>query len=100
MTEIDDSIWKLFASIFSQFENIQEVILFGSRAKGTHKNGSDIDLCLKGLEIDTEILIKLMGRIDALDLPYQIDLVIYEKISNLELKDHIKRVGQTIYTKK
>ncbi len=97
MTGIKESIWESLAEIFSRYENIYEVVLFGSRAKGTYKNGSDIDICLKGLEIGTDTVIALMSEFDGLDLPYQFDLVIYDKVSDGDLKDHINRVGIVVY---
>ena len=93
MYGIDSETWKVILDVLSKDGNIEEIILYGSRAKGTYKNGSDIDLCLKGHSISKEALYHMMDEIDDLYIPYKVDLSIYDKIENIELKDHIDRVG-------
>lgn len=94
----DDVIQKM-QQVFAQFSNLEQVIVFGSRAKGNYKEGSDIDLALKGHAIDLSTLQSLEIRLDELLLPYKIDMVIYNTISNDALKEHIDRVGMVFYTK-
>jgi predicted nucleotidyltransferase len=87
--------------VAGEIPEIKEVILFGSRAKGNFKKGSDIDLAIKGQGI-TEVTIKrLSARLnEEAPLPYFVDVLHYEKISNLDLVDHIDRVGVVIYSQK
>ena len=80
-------------SVLKQYSEIKEVILYGSRAKGTYKRGSDIDLTLKGEELDLEDLLNIENLIEDLLLPYKVDLSLYHKIENQDLIDHINRVG-------
>jgi predicted nucleotidyltransferase len=79
---------------------IEEVVIFGSRAKGNFKKASDIDLAIKGKRA-TDITVKrLSGMLnEEMPLPYFFDVVHYESISNSDLIDHIKRVGTVIYRK-
>ncbi len=79
--------------VFAQFPNIEEVIVFGSRAKGNYKEGSDIDLALKGTALNLQTLQNLELKLDALYLPYKIDMLIYDTLSNDALKEHIDRAG-------
>ena len=79
-------------NVLRRYKQIHDVILFGSRAIGTYKNGSDIDLCLKG-DLNTKLLLNIMTDLDSLFLPYEVDLSIYDKIDNDDLKEHIDRVG-------
>lgn len=79
--------------IFRKYPQIQEVILFGSRAKGTSREGSDIDLALKGKNIDSRLLTQIGLDYDALYLPWKLDVIAYDTIESPELKDHIDRVG-------
>ena len=81
------------------FPNIDEVILYGSRAKGTFKNGSDIDLSLKGEQLNLDTLNSLSLKLDDLLLPYTIDISIYKMIDNADLIEHINRVGILFYKK-
>lgn len=84
-------------SLFTQNKNIAEVILFGSRAKGTQREGSDIDMALKGNKLTSSDLTKIEMAYEKLYLPWKLDLIIYENITNEELKDHVDRVGISIY---
>ena len=88
----EDNIIKI-KSIFSEFPEIEEVIIFGSRAKGNYKNGSDIDLALKGSNLNLKLANSISNKLDDLFLPYTFDLVIYSQIENEDLIDHIDRVG-------
>ena len=85
-------------SVFVAESNWSEVILYGSRAKGTHRPGSDIDLTLKGASLTLGWLLDLSVKIDDLLLPYTVDLSIYDHIDNADLRDHIQRVGRVIFS--
>lgn len=86
--------------VFSKNEKIQEVILYGSRAMDTYKNGSDIDLTIIDNGLTYSDLSSLECDIDDLLLPYKIDLSIKSKISNPSLISHIERKGKQFYIKK
>lgn len=85
-------------TILSTFNMITHAVIYGSRAKGNYKPGSDIDLCLYGANIDLAVQYKIEQALDNLFLPYQFDITVYEKINNIALKKHIKRVGAVIYS--
>ena len=86
------------ALAFAVEDKVTEVILYGSRAKETHRPGSDIDLTLKGHNLSTGLLMELAGKIEDLLLPYEVDLSIFEHIGNQDLIDHINWVGKVIFT--
>ncbi len=91
---LDTQTIQAIRAVFASEPKIQTVILFGSRAKGTAKQGSDIDLALIGnAPLTFRDICRLDNQLDELDLPYQIDLIDYHTITNSELKDHIDRVG-------
>lgn len=85
--------------VFARHGLIERVILYGSRAKGTHHPGSDIDLTLKGPEIPFEEFLKIEDEVDDLMLPYMVDLSQYRSLSNPDLVAHIDRVGVEIYAR-
>jgi predicted nucleotidyltransferase len=85
-------------TVFASYCNIEKVILYGSRAKGNYKNGSDIDLTIMGDITFTELL-RIETIIDDLLLPWMIDLSVYSSISNQELREHIGRVGKIFYAR-
>lgn len=84
--------------IFSQHPEIEKVILYGSRAKGNYKPGSDIDLTLIGDQINNSTLNKISCELDDLLSPYIFDLSIYHHITNEDLLEHIKEIGIIFYT--
>ena len=84
--------------VFSHYPQIKQVILYGSRAMGNYKNGSDIDLTIKG-DLNMDILTRIDWELDDLLLPYTFDLSIYTHIDNSELIDHINRVGKVFYSR-
>lgn len=77
-------------------EKVEQVYLYGSRAMGTHRHNSDIDLVLDGDELTYKELAQLTLELDDLNLPYKIDLSILHHIDNPELKEHINRVGKKL----
>jgi len=86
-------------SVLATFSEVEKAILYGSRAKGAHKRGSDIDLALFGSDLDETILCRISNALDDLLLPYKIDLSMFANISNPNLLGHIGRVGLVLYEK-
>jgi len=83
--------------IFTQHEEVEAVVIYGSRAKGNNKPGSDIDLTLKGKGLNLKVLNQIGLDLDDLLLPYTFDLSIYHHIEQPDLIDHILRVGKVFY---
>ena len=87
---------EILKEVFKKFDNIKEVILFGSRALGKHRPSSDIDLAINNVDIN--ILSKLKYTLEEdTNLPYFFDVVIYDNLENMELKKHIDEFGKVIY---
>ncbi|MFI3304816.1 MAG: nucleotidyltransferase domain-containing protein [Rikenellaceae bacterium] len=86
-------------SVFALFPEIEQVVIYGSRAKGNYSAFSDVDITLKGSMLTPTILTKLVFIIDDLLLPYEFDISIYQDIKNPDVIDHIDRVGQILYSK-
>lgn len=90
---------KVIQSVFSNYSNVDIAVLYGSRAKGDYRTGSDIDLTLKGDDLNLSTLLRIENELDDLLLPYKIDLSIFHKIENPDLVEHINRVGIVFYKK-
>jgi len=86
-------------SVFLQHKAISSVVVYGSRAKGNYRPGSDIDLTIKGDVLEFAELMQIEDQIDDLFLPYTVDLSQYAQLSNIDLIEHIDRVGMVIYDK-
>ncbi|MCB0724991.1 MAG: nucleotidyltransferase domain-containing protein [Ignavibacteriae bacterium] len=81
-------------NILFRHPNIERVIIFGSRAKGNFRPGSDIDLALVGKDLSASDIIDLNIELDKIWCGYKVDLLIYDKITEQALKEHINRVGK------
>ncbi len=93
--EIIEKITRVFAG----HQEVEQAILYGSRAKGNHKPGSDVDLTLIGKKLDLRLLNKISLELDDLLLPYTFDLSIYHHITDPDLIAHIERVKKVFYKK-
>jgi uncharacterized protein len=85
--------------VFFNFPAIDEVILFGSRALGKEKTGSDIDLAIKGKGLTFDDIINVELALEKLNLLLKFDIVNYQAITDKELVEHINRAGQIIFTR-
>jgi predicted nucleotidyltransferase len=86
-------------TVFSKHPEVEKVILYGSRAKGNYKPGSDIDLTLLGADLTQKTVGQIQSKLDDGLLPYRFDLSIFSQITHSDLLDHIQRVGVVFYEK-
>jgi uncharacterized protein len=84
-------------SVFAHYPEIEKAILYGSRAKGNYRPGSDIDLTLKGDCLTHNQFLRIETEIDDLLLPYKVDVSLHRQIDNDNLLAHIQRVGEVFY---
>ncbi|MFA6937603.1 MAG: nucleotidyltransferase domain-containing protein [Treponema sp.] len=100
-TGLDQKTLSTISSTLEKYPHVAKAILFGSRAKGNFKEGSDIDLCLKTDEGFTHSdTIHIMQDFEDSYLPYEFDVLVYKELSNEELKNYIDKVGITIYARR
>jgi predicted nucleotidyltransferase len=83
--------------VFASYEGIDSVVIYGSRAKGNFKAGSNIDLTIIENSLTFSELLEIENTLDDLLLPYKIDLSLKRKVSNVDLLSHIDRVGKLFY---
>ena len=87
----------LLKNVFKKHLNIEQVKLYGSRAKGTFSERSDIDLAAYGKALNRFMIADILLDLDDLDIPYLIDLQNYQDLKNRHLIEHIGRVGVIIF---
>lgn len=90
---------RAIQSVLVAYPQVEKAVLYGSRAKGTYKRGSDIDLTLIGTSLDDRLLSRIDWELDDLLLPYKIDLSLFSNLRNSALVEHIQRVGVVLYEK-
>jgi uncharacterized protein len=94
---LSQSTLDRLTEVFKNFPEVESVVIYGSRAKGNYKPGSDIDLTLRGHSITQHQCNEIAESIDALLLPYSVDLSVLSTLNHAELEAHIARVGQDLY---
>ncbi|MDY0084923.1 MAG: nucleotidyltransferase domain-containing protein [Bacteroidales bacterium] len=99
MFGLDEDLRSKFNKIFASFPEIEKVIIYGSRAKGNYREGSDIDLCLVGDDLKEAIRKRVWLMLDELNTPYLIDLSVFNQLESEGLIGHIQRVGAIFYRK-
>ena len=83
--------------ILADVPAVEKAVIFGSRAKGTHRPGSDIDLTLFGHGLNLDTLGHIATRLYESPIPYQVDLSLFDHIEHPGLREHIERAGQVFY---
>jgi len=85
-------------AVLKQFPTVEKATIFGSRAKGNYKKGSDIDIALAGKQLNFDTISQISYRLnEETPLPYQMDILNYHTINEPTLKEHIDRAGIVIY---
>jgi uncharacterized protein len=95
----DETVAQIHA-VLAPHPEVEQVMLYGSRAKGNFKPGSDVDLTLVGAGVTSKILGQIQAELEDGLLPYTFDLSILAQITQADLLDHIRRVGVVFYEKK
>jgi predicted nucleotidyltransferase len=86
-------------SVFVKHPEIDKVIIYGSRAKGNYRTGSDIDITLIGNDLEYDLKGVVSSEIDDLNTPYLFDISIFQLLKSPSLEEHINRVGKIFYQK-
>jgi uncharacterized protein len=94
---LSDAVIEKLCGVLAQFPEVKRAVLYGSRAKGNYKVGSDIDLTLFGEAITPPRCATIADAMDELLLPYTIDLSVFSDLDNADLREHIERVGLVFY---
>lgn len=93
---LKDGDLKTIVDVLRQYKQISSALIFGSRAIGNYKPGSDIDIAIKGKNCN-QITHRVHGQLnEEAPLPYKLDIVLYES-DNLELQKHIDEFGVIIF---
>lgn len=97
---IYDKSYRLMTEVFESFSEIERVILYGSRAMGNYKKGSDIDLAIVDEAVNLHTVNKLSDKLnEEIPVPYYFDVLDYNTLANAQLKKHIDKEGKLLYSR-
>jgi predicted nucleotidyltransferase len=94
---LENKVLKMIINCIAKYSEVEDLILFGSRAYGNYKIGSDIDLAIKG-KIEFPVFLKIKSELEDLNLIYFIDLINYDDINNDKLIEEIDKKGVLLYS--
>ena len=94
---LKDSEINALRETLASIPEVEEAIIYGSRARGTNRISSDIDITLKGRNLTYIQLALLDAKIDDLYLPYFVDLSLFSMLKNEDLIESIAREGKVLY---
>lgn len=95
---ISDKSFEILLDVMKSYPQIEEAFIFGSRAKGNYKHGSDIDIAIKGEEISNELVWDIAALLNnEMPIPYKVDVIAVNDNLPFSLADHIRRVGILFY---
>lgn len=97
-TGITEASYTRILKVLDKFPEIESARIFGSRAKGNFKAGSDIDIVIYGHDCTDQTSMQLKAVLNEQEpIPYFVDVINYRTITNADLKDHIDRVSIVLY---
>ncbi|WP_174614845.1 nucleotidyltransferase domain-containing protein [Virgibacillus ihumii] len=100
MFGLTDKDIKLITEALDGVDEIENAFIFGSRALGNYKKGSDVDIAIGGRNVTWGTAATLSETLnEELPLPYYFDILDYNAISNHNLTAHIEQYGVQIYDK-
>jgi predicted nucleotidyltransferase len=100
-TGLSDKTITFIRSVMEKYPGVASAVLFGSRAKGSFREASDIDLCLKTTgSFSYDDFLHIHRDFEESLLPYEFDILEYRTLTNSELIRHIDQVGIPLYIRK
>ena len=96
-TGLSKDVLAMLIGTFKKYAGIDQVTLYGSRAKGTFNERSDIDLVAYGKDLDRFVVSQVLLDLDDSDIPFMVDFQDFSELKNRRIIEHIERVGQIIY---
>lgn len=94
---LSDDILEWLREVFARYADIERVLIFGSRAKGSYRNGSDIDLAVLAPEMDDATFSRLWNELDDLPLVFTLDVLHWDRLPAGRIREQAIRDGRQLY---
>lgn len=88
---------EMILAVIRRHPTVKKVVLFGSRARGDAQQGSDIDLAIAAPDMDFDEYLRLRRELAELNIPYMVNLLKLEYISDQALQENIRNEGRILY---
>lgn len=88
---------EMLLGIFGRYPKILEVRIFGSRAKGSAKRASDIDLAVSAPAMTVQKWSQLQEDLEGAPIIFEYDLVRLDELPPGALREKILKEGKRIY---
>ena len=97
---LDEKVTEEIVKVIANYAEVEKAVIFGSRARGDYREGSDIDIALFGNSLTHSINTNIFYEIDNLYIVYKVDLINFNSLEKEDkLKENILREGVEIYAK-
>ena len=96
---VSQSIWRQILKTCFSFPDVECVILYGSRATGSYRQGSDIDLAIDAPLMTDREFAQLWNAVDDLPIVFSMDVVHLQKLQNESLLQAIRMYGISLSIK-
>jgi predicted nucleotidyltransferase len=93
---LSDATLRLLRAVFARYPQVSEAWVYGSRAMGTYRPESDIDIALYG-DVDELLAARIAGELEELPLPHTFDVQAYPCVRHQPLREHIDRVRRPVF---
>lgn len=88
---IDDKVWQQILDVCFGFSTVHRVLVYGSRARGDYREGSDIDLAIDAPQMNSQVFAQLWNALDDLPIIFKLDVVHLQALKNKDLLEAIQR---------
>ncbi|MCX6274245.1 MAG: nucleotidyltransferase domain-containing protein [Bacteroidetes bacterium] len=95
---LTEAALKVIVGKIAPHPEIEKAVIFGSRAIGNYKNGSDVDIALFGSDVSFKLTADISAELNEhTTQPYFFDLLNFNSIDNDDLKRHVNDFGKVIF---
>lgn len=94
---LSSDIINTLEGVFSQYPEIERVLIFGSRANGNFKDGSDIDLAILAPTLSDSRFAQLWNQLDELPIVFKMDILHWDRLANQHLRTKVLDEGRVLF---
>ncbi len=95
MYGLTDEHIETIKSVIKKHTEVENLIIFGSRAMGNYKKASDVDLAIEGKNVSRDTVLKISFELnEETYIPYHFDVLHYDRSVDSPINQHIHDEGR------